>query len=141
MHPCLQDQEHLSYIHALHACRRTATASDILPIAFSIPALLHAAWVIGFLCVYRPGPHLPRVGCALRGSAGRSGTPDGLVAGLFTLMCTTLVLLTAVVVACSQGAHCTQANAFSLRGHCGCLPSAFSTIKGRCLPAPIPLAC
>ena len=138
-HPCTlllpATGKHLSYIHALHGCRRTATASDILPIAFSFPALLHAAWVAGFLCVYRPGPHLPQVGCTLSGSAGRSGTPDGLVAGMFSLMCATLVLLTAVVVACSQGAQCTQAKLFGLRGRWGPSPCMNSRTRGHCLPA------
>ncbi|KAK9825001.1 hypothetical protein WJX81_007702 [Elliptochloris bilobata] len=83
--------------------RRTATASDILPLAFSIPALLHAAWVIGFLCVYRPGPHLPHVGCALSIAAGGLGTPDALVAGLFALTCATLALLAALILVCLRG--------------------------------------
>lgn len=88
----------------LHARnRRTATASDILPIAFSIPALLHAAWVVGFLAVYRPGPHLPHVACALSLRASRQASPDAVVAGLFALTCTTLVLLAVLILTCLRG--------------------------------------
>lgn len=62
-----------------HLRRRTATASDNLPIAFSIPLLLHGGWVVGFLIVYRPGPHLPHVGCELgrrAPAAARAGAPQ-----------------------------------------------------------------
>ena len=121
---CHRDRILTIYMHCTSAGAQRPPATYCQSPSPSRRCCTRPGWLVS--CASTAPGRMPHVGCALSGSAGRSGTPDGLVAGMFALMCATLVLLTAVVVACSQGAQCMQGILVRPAGPLG--PSSLCTL-------------